>query len=152
MLVCNGPEAGSPARVRFGRHRPGEVSEPRPLTDPNLSRDHIAFDLTPIGHNVTKVGRYPMLVNGEALDKWLVTRDDVIEIKGSGYLLLYTTWPRTLVTSAPAPTWPFGVADPHGIAGESPEAWALRSRILVAARSARHVLLHGGSATGKGLW
>ena len=53
--------------------------------------------------------------------------------------------------TTPPTDFAFGAADEHGIVGESPAAWRLRSELRFAAATAHHVLLRGPSGVGKEL-
>jgi two-component system nitrogen regulation response regulator GlnG/two-component system response regulator HydG len=135
------------------RQRPGRNEWAGPLRSPRISRDQLIVELRPDGSMwIRNVGRAAMLVNRVELPRARMVEGDVIELRNR-LLLLVTERPLQI----PAPRHGrlhmhhFGGPDAHGIVGESPVMWELRERIsFVAARNA-HVLVKGGSGTGKEL-
>ncbi|MBW2257875.1 MAG: sigma 54-interacting transcriptional regulator, partial [Deltaproteobacteria bacterium] len=135
------------------RQRPGRNEWAGPLRSPRISRDQLIVELRPDGTLwVRNVGRAAMLVNREELPRARLAQGDVIELRNR-LLLLVTERPLQI----PAPRHGrlhmhhFGGPDAHGIVGETPVIWELRERIgFVSARNA-HVLVKGGSGTGKEL-
>jgi DNA-binding NtrC family response regulator len=94
-----------------------------------------------------------MRVQGIATKNALVRPGDTLTLQDQ--LLFYCTEGPMLLrdgASYPRDRLPaFGDPDPDGIVGESPTAWWLRDQIAFAATRAGHVLLLGGSGTGKEL-
>ena len=142
-------------RLQLMRARPG-LSEPGPpLSNPRLSRSQLRLRLLD-GEGVAfeRIGRAPLFhgARGEAVDRGHLRPGETLQI---GNQLLLVAVRRRAWLPAPgdgAPVlddFPFGAPDPLGLVGESPALWALRERILFAARRPEHVLITGASGTGK---
>jgi DNA-binding NtrC family response regulator len=89
-------------------------------------------------------------VNGVELDRQLVRPGDILEL-GNRLVLLCAARPARLGGSPASPAHAFGAADAHGLVGESPAAWQLRTEIAFAARRNGHVLILGPTGSGKEL-
>ena len=141
-------------RVIFHRQRPGSITAEKPLEGAALSRRQLTFRVRPEGLHVERVGRCPMRVNGNELDRALVVPGDVVTCVGqlvlvcitrpSGALPACEFFPRSAMPA-------FGKADELGIVGESQETWALRDRLAFAGTLDGHVLVVGESGSGKEL-
>jgi two-component system nitrogen regulation response regulator GlnG/two-component system response regulator HydG len=93
-----------------------------------------------------------LLVNGSRVTEAVVRAGDTLTLQNSVVFLVVRRSGMPALGSYPARfAFPFGDADPHGMVGESPVAWALRDALAFAASSAHHVLLHGPSGAGKEL-
>ena len=148
-----GEQAGDARRVVFQRERPGS-REPQPaLTGPGISRRQLLLRLRDSALVVENLGRCPVRVNGERVEKTVVTAGDTILVEGQ--LLLYVS--HRPVALEPLHHFPshalraFGEPDAFGVLGESATAWRLRDRLGFAARAPAHVIVVGESGTGKEL-
>ena len=131
--------------------RPFSLVTTGPLQDPRISRWQLAVRPAGDGLHVELRGRGGLLVHGAPAERATVRVGDLLEL--TGRLLLLVTrrplaWPRE---SSFYPTFPFGQADPHGLVGESPAAWALRRELSFAASRGEHTLVVGPSGAGKEL-
>jgi two-component system, NtrC family, response regulator HydG len=99
---------------------------------------------------IVNLGRRKLLVNGAAANEHEVRPGDIVEI-GSRLALLCSMRPSRIGGSVASERHVFGQADEHGLVGESPAAWQLRTDIAFAARRAGHVLILGATGTGKEL-
>ena len=142
--------AGSKA-TSFGRYRPGSTLMTGRLVGESVSRGQLELTRTSEGVVVKNVGPHARLaINGVELAGALLEEGDVVEIVGH-YVFRFGTRPRSMGEAVDWPAFAFGEADAFGIVGESPAAWKLRADIAFAARTHLHVLLRGGSGTGKEL-
>jgi DNA-binding NtrC family response regulator len=135
------------------RMRPAETRDSGPIVNARISRLHLTVE--PEGDTGVRLrshGRAPMRINGRVTEEGIARNGDVVELHNAAVFLV-STRPETLqpLRSASAPDFPFGKADPFGITGESPAAWALRDALAFAATTERHVLLAGDSGVGKEL-
>ena len=152
--IGRGAEGGP--RAAFLRQRPGSAEKQPPLESPRISRVQLVVRAADDGAScvVENVGRCALLVDGvEAAAGALVEAPvgAVLELKGQ-LALLVTRRPAWMAPlRAPYPEFPFGEADAHGVVGESPAAWQLRSFVAFVARRPGHVLVRGASGTGKEL-
>jgi DNA-binding NtrC family response regulator len=102
---------------------------------------------------VERVGRCELRVNGVKSEAALVRPGDTLYLRRQ-LLLLCTRRPAFIPKGRflPPSAWgAFGEPDSYGILGESPATWHLREQLAFVAESAKHVLLVGGSGTGKEL-
>ncbi|MEZ4427021.1 MAG: sigma 54-interacting transcriptional regulator [Nannocystaceae bacterium] len=131
--------------------RPTSREDTGPFRAAHVSRRQLLIDVERDGSiTVTQAGRGTLLVNGRTTERATLRLGDVVAADHRFMLLLTlrpADWPRA---GEPA-TFPFGVADPHGLVGESPIAWALREQIAMIARRDEHALIHGPSGAGKEL-
>ena len=142
---------GEERRLVFQRHRPGRVSPRGELSSPKVSRAQLR--VRALGDRaiaVARVGRAPLLHNGDERDAIEVRPGDVLEI-GRQIVLLCVRRPAWLDGSQADDAFPFGAPDRHGIVGESAAAWELRRRIAFAGPRAGHALVLGPSGSGKEL-
>ncbi len=140
--------------VLFGRQRPGDTRPTGPLRSKRISRAHLAFSTDDDGVlSVRRLGRAPLLVDGERCEECQPRLGQLIEIE-QRVVFLCTQRPPTLPDPPYAASLPrvhFGEPDPWGIVGESPAAWALRGRIAFVSGRNGHVLVRGPSGSGKEL-
>jgi two-component system nitrogen regulation response regulator GlnG/two-component system response regulator HydG len=145
-------EDGAP-RVRFQRQRPGKVALMGPIESLRVSRAQLR--LFPHGDalHVESIGRCPLLVNGERVERAETRPGDTVQLQGELVFLVARRPERMpeLTSSRIAAEMPFGAPDRFGFVGETPAAWSLRDRIAFAARADGHVLVCGDSGTGKEL-
>ena len=140
---------GRSGTLQWGHHRPQGFALGPELTDPALSREHLAFGPTQ-GRQVEVVreGRLPLLVNGKRTDRATLRPGDVLEISEQLVCLVHTR-PRHL--PGPSANHPFGQPDQHGIVGESWATASLREQLAFVAPRQGHVLVQGPSGAGKEL-
>jgi two-component system nitrogen regulation response regulator GlnG/two-component system response regulator HydG len=121
--------------------------------DLRISRTHLELSPLPDGAiDVRAVGTCPLLLGGQAVKRGVVRPGEPVTLLAA--LVLLVVPPRPIVQRLPTEPdtrFPFGAADAHGIIGESPAAWALRSSLAFAGQSAHHVLVLGESGVGKEL-
>jgi two-component system nitrogen regulation response regulator GlnG/two-component system response regulator HydG len=133
------------------RQRPGENEVAGPLASPAISREQLR--ITPVGTthlDVENVGRCEMRVGGRPVRQARLSPGDVLEL-GNQMSFLCTERPLRLPSAAGVLPHLFGLADYHGLVGESPATWELRRQIAFAVRADTHVLVLGHSGTGKEL-
>jgi DNA-binding NtrC family response regulator len=140
-------------RTRFQRQRPGKDTPTGPIESLRVSRAQLR--LFPHGDalHVESIGRCPLLVNGERVERAETRPGDTVQLEGELVFLVARRPDRMpeLTGARIAAEMPFGGPDPFGFVGETPAAWALRDRIAFAARADGHVLVCGDSGTGKEL-
>jgi len=114
--------------LMFVRQRPGSIALRPPLQGDGLSRQQLR--VRPMGRELEleRIGRCPMLVNGDAMDRACVGPGDAVLLP-SNVLFYVVARPRvfektTDVSFTDVPR--FGEMDRFGIVGESPAAWDLR--------------------------
>ncbi len=139
-------------RVTFVRQRPGENRMVPPLLSRLLSRQQLLVSARGSGLWFRRIGRSCTYVNGIACDEGTLGPGDVLRLDGH-MALLCVLRPLQLprLQHHPAPDFAFGMPDAAGFVGESTRAWALRDELALHARGAAHVLLLGGSGSGKEL-
>jgi len=149
------PEDGDDEpRVTFVRQRPGHMAGTRPLSDPAISRRQLSVRPRGTGGlEVERLGRCALSVNGAIVDRGVVGEGDTVAVRGRLVLVcVRRDAEMTDAASFPRSAAPrFGEADDVGMVGESPAAWRLRDQLAFAAAAGKHVLVHGGSGTGKEL-
>ncbi len=151
VLGRGSSEADGEDRLRFLRQRPGRNERTRGATEAGVSRRQLAFSNDAGSWRFENVGRCQLRRNGQTATAGPLNEGDVLHLHGQ-LLLLVTSRPARLpaLRDYPSSAIPdFGRADPQGLAGESPRAWALRDRLAFLARRDAHVLLLGASGTGK---
>lgn len=136
----------------FLEQRPGSMRVMPPLMAPSLSRRQL--ELTPLDPSrvrVQNVGRRALFCNGVPVVECTVGSGDTLLIDGTAVLLVEERPLALPVCSrCPSPSsFSFGAADPFGMVGESPTAWALRAELASAAAADDHLLLLGESGAGK---
>jgi two-component system nitrogen regulation response regulator GlnG/two-component system response regulator HydG len=138
-------------RLALFHQRPEHSERLSPPASEGLSRAQLL--VKPLGPElleVTNLGRRKLTVNQVCQERHEVRPGDVLEI-GSRLTLLCTMRPQRLDGAAASAGHAFGQADAHGIVGESPSAWQLRSDVAFAAGRNGHVLILGATGTGKEL-
>jgi transcriptional regulator with AAA-type ATPase domain len=149
------PGTQDPApRVVFFRQRPAGAEPMPPLGGSRISRVQLELEPAPDGGlSVRSVGRCPMLVRGETVAQRILKPGDTLVLQNAMVLLVARRRPSLGGPGGlgDVPAFPFGEADPYGIVGESPAAWALRRALSFAARAQAHVLVQGESGSGKEL-
>ncbi|HVR20499.1 MAG TPA: sigma 54-interacting transcriptional regulator [Polyangiaceae bacterium] len=138
-------------RLSSFQQRPEHNELLPPLCSEALSRSQLLIrPLEQATLEVTNLGRRKLSVNGALADQHEVRPGDVLEI-GNRLVLICSTRPQRLPGSAADPTHAFGQPDEHGLVGESPFAWQLRTDVAFAARRSGHVLILGATGAGKEL-
>lgn len=142
-------------RVDWVRQRPGEARITGPFGSPRISRDQLQLEAGTKGTMLVRnIGRCPLLHNGVMVEEARISNGDLLELKGQALMLCLNRM-RTIADFAPGTQQPpphrFGRADRLGLVGESPALWGLRERIQFIAPRTAHVLIRGGSGTGKEL-
>lgn len=155
VLGRGGPQSqdGAP-RLTFHRQRPVGWAAMPPLEGPRISRLQLEIEPAQDGLlAVRSIGRCPLLINGLPATQGLLRAGDTLMLQNALVLLVVRRrWSLEVIQSLrEAPRFSFGDADAHGIVGESPAAWALRSSLAFAAQSGNHVLVRGESGAGKEL-
>jgi two-component system nitrogen regulation response regulator GlnG/two-component system response regulator HydG len=140
-------------RVTPKRMRPAETRDAGAIVNARVSRLHLTVE--PEGDAAVRIhahGRAPMRINGRTTSEGVARDGDIVELHNAAVFLVVSR-PETLqpLRSANTPDFAFGRADPFGITGESPVAWALRDALAFASTTDRHVLLVGESGVGKEL-
>jgi DNA-binding NtrC family response regulator len=136
-------------RLSALRQRPGSNEALPPFRSEALSRVQLLVrPSSPERLVLENLGRRRLFVNGAAADRHEAQVGDIVEI-GGRLVLLCAQRPVRLTGSAASSEHAFGRADTHGIVGESPAAWQLRSDIAFAAPRPGHVLILGATGTGK---
>jgi two-component system nitrogen regulation response regulator GlnG/two-component system response regulator HydG len=151
-------------RAVFSEMRPGLTLTGAPLGGETLSRSQIELTPLPDGTlEVRSVGRGPLVLRGRAVEPRIVRQGGTVIARPGDTMMLSAALmllvvrrrcglpPLRAYRDGPIFSFPFGQADPHGIVGESPAAWALRDQLAFAAASGNHVLLLGESGSGKEL-
>jgi DNA-binding NtrC family response regulator len=152
LVLGRGPahSAGEPGRLQAFRQRPGVNHALPALTSPSLSKNQLAIHApTADSLYAENVGRRRLMVNGQQVKKSELRAGDIVDL-GSQLTLLCAIRPQCWEPS-PAAQHPFGEPDAHGFVGESPLAWRVRSELSFAASRDGHVLVLGGTGTGKEL-
>ena len=144
-------------RLNFFRQRPGEVTRAGALESQRISREQLEVRRDP-GEavlNVKNVGRCRLFgENGDnEVAELRVRPGDLIELRGQLLLMCVErlAWVGHPSALRAYPPFEFGMADAHGIVGESPEVWRMREIVAFVAKRTGHVLVRGESGTGKEL-
>ncbi|MGB1015818.1 MAG: sigma-54-dependent transcriptional regulator [Nannocystaceae bacterium] len=131
--------------------RPQGQVETGPLRSAHISRYQLTFDATPKGTSVELTGRGCLRVNGQEVTLAQLSPGDRVQVAGKFSLLVSTRprlWLKEHVTKRP---FAYGLADPHGLVGESPAAWLLRRECEYLGQHDDHILVCGPSGVGKEL-
>lgn len=138
-------------RLQMFRQRPGLLEPTGPLQASTISREQLTLQSLPGGGlRVINVGRCPLLHNGVEVQQALVNPGDLLEFQEE-LLLLCVRRPGHMPSASDLRLHRFGEADEHGIVGESPVIWDLRTQLNFIGRRNAHVLILGSSGTGKEL-
>jgi two-component system nitrogen regulation response regulator GlnG/two-component system response regulator HydG len=155
VLGRGGSQDDDPApRLAFHRQRPMSCAVAPPLLGPRISRLQLELEPTADGLlSVTALGRCPLFINGKPASQGALRAGDTLTLQNTLVLLVVRRrWSLDGMRGLKeAPRFGFGSADEHGVVGESPAAWALRSAVIFAADSGKHVLVRGESGSGKEL-
>lgn len=149
-----GKPAEQPERIQLYRQRPGELEPRGPFRGKGISRRQLRLVSRRGKLVVERLGRCPMLINGVPRDHGEVRPGDTLALRNQLVLLCGTRpllMPDPEGEAPPIDPVPFGGPDAHGIVGESPSIWALRSQLPFVAGRGGHVLVRGESGTGKEL-
>lgn len=135
------------ATLHFRPDRPGGGGPPRPLDSRLISRKQLAVTRDDEQLTVENIGSRRLTVNGTPTKRATVDAGDVLTLENQLVLVVSNraTWPALL------PDHRFGAPDAHGLVGESPAAWELRSRLAFLASRPEPVILRGPSGAGKEL-
>ena len=138
--------------VALVQQQPGNLRRIASTRNPRLSRAQLRLARVDDSLAVENVGRCPLFHQGSERTQCVVRPGETIQL-GSQMLLLCTTRPTWMVPDpgGSIPEHPFGLADGHGLVGESLALWQLRQSIAFVARSPGHVLILGPSGSGKEL-
>ncbi len=138
-------------RLEFFPRRSVTGSAARPLEGSRIARRQLRLLSLPSGQlEIESLGRCPLTVNGVPVQRARVSPGDVVTLRNAMVLLIVAR-PATADGEQAARDFAFGLADDHGMVGESSAAWELRKSLAFAARSNEHVLLLGDSGAGKEL-
>ena len=147
-----GSAADAQPRLLLVRDRPGASEPTDPLDSPRLSREQLGLQVRDEDViAVTNLGQAKMRIDGEEVAAGTLRVGSTLQV---GSQLLFLCIERSAwmpARWAKAELHPFGEADADGLVGESPAAWAIRNQIGFVAPLAGHVLIVGGSGTGKEL-
>jgi two-component system nitrogen regulation response regulator GlnG/two-component system response regulator HydG len=149
---ASGP-ADSQTRLLLVRDRPGAAEPADPLDLPRLSREQLRLQVRGAAAiDATNAGQATMRIDGDEVAAGTLHAGSTLQI-GSQLLFLCVERPAWMPArwATAAPMHPFGEQDGDGLVGESPAAWAIRNQIGFVAPLAGHVLIVGGSGTGKEL-
>ncbi len=138
-------------RVGLVRQFPKLNKAAADVEDPFVSRSALRFGVDDDGITVEAIGRRSLRVDDAEMKSATVREGDYFELQGLyGFLCVRRAaqLPDGGVDLAPKT---FGHADPHGIVGQSPSAWALRAKVAFFGKRNAHVLVTGSSGTGKEL-
>jgi DNA-binding NtrC family response regulator len=132
------------------RQRPGSNVETGPLVSRGISRDQWKVRRERDRLLIENVGRRELLHNGVSTSTASARLGDLLEISDQ-LLMMVVSRPIELAPQRlpPALVPSFGEADEFGFVGESAAAWELRRQLAFAAGRDDHVLLTGGSGSGK---
>jgi two-component system nitrogen regulation response regulator GlnG/two-component system response regulator HydG len=130
----------------------GQVRHTTPLSAPKVSRCQLLLRADgPRTLRVTNVGRCRLYHRGEPVTEATAEVGDLLRL---GHQLLLLCVSRRLSRDPIPPGYEDhvpGQADRHGIVGESPAIWQVRTFLAFAGPREGHVLVVGASGTGKEL-
>jgi len=119
------------------------------ISDPVFSREQSRFVHEDGKVHVENLGRLPLFVNGDRVDRAPLSEGDVLEF--GDRLMVLVARRATQLEGAVSPGHAFGRPDAIGWVGESPAAWSMRASVAFLAGRSAHVLVLGESGTGKEL-
>ncbi len=153
VLGRGGPTATDrEERLRFFRQRPGQLEPTAPLRGEGISRRQCTLRASPAGVEVERVGRCPVLIDGQETSRSLVRPGQTLVLKDQLVLICSRRSPWAPLRSFELGQAPgFGAPDANGMVGESPAVWELREQLAFCASSSQHVLILGESGSGKEL-
>ena len=150
VLGRGGPRDGDPhPRLLPVRQLPGRLETRLPLVGQGLSRVQLTVTRRRAALEVACVGKLPLFVNGDRVERAVVESGDVLVL--GRQLVLRCTERPALLPQISGFEHRFGAADAYGIVGESPAAWEVRRQIAFTAARRGHVLVSGPSGSGKEL-
>jgi DNA-binding NtrC family response regulator len=146
------PESAETFAMTWQRVQPGRVVDTGPLRAKTISRQQLQITVRgPRLLEIENLGRSPLVHEQQQVKTVKVSPGDLIELHARLMLMVVEEAPKLDAHELPAPHT-FGLADEHGIVGESPITWQLRAELLFCGRrDAAHVLVRGPSGTGKEL-
>ncbi len=140
-------------RLVLARATPSGVQTGLPIGISHLSRVQAVIRTVDGGDElvIENVGRAPLWLNGDEVDRAQVRAGDTVQL---GRQLLLLGVRRAAELARPMDEYPpheFGRPDAFGIVGESVLIWRLRRQIAFLAARHEHVLVRGPSGSGKEL-
>jgi len=147
-----GVDQDDESRVGLFRQVPSKNARAAPIEANFLSRRQLKFSVESDAIGVEALGKRGLRVNDAKTETRQATlrEGDVFEIDGL-YAFYCARRPLFLEDGTFDPAHRFGRVDDHGIVGESPAAWSLRTTIAFVGKRNAHVLITGSSGTGKEL-
>jgi transcriptional regulator with PAS, ATPase and Fis domain len=142
-------QAGDAPKLEFARVRPGGTLPTGSLKAPTLSRRQWHLSPRESALEIQNWGKRELLHNGKPAKSCTAKLGDTVSVEGV-VTFLVARRPRVLPFHA-FEEFEFGMADKHGIVGESPELWRVRRELALLAVSHGHALVLGDSGTGKEL-
>ena len=146
-------DGGGSGRTSFGPRRFTVVGAASSVRGGGISREQLRIEARRGKLHVERIGRCPVLVRGERVDRCTLSPGDTLLLKGQ-LLLLCITRPSggpALRNFPAACVGPYGGPDKLGIVGESAAIWALRETLAFQAKAGAHALVLGPSGSGKEL-
>jgi hypothetical protein len=144
--------AGGPGTVELVRQRPASNVDTGPLAARGVSREQWRIRAHRDALTIENIGRRALLHNSVRTQTAAARLGDLLEISGELLMLVVARPPQLPPQRLPPALIPsFGEADAFGLVGESAAAWELRRQLAFAAGRDDHVLLTGGSGSGKEL-
>jgi two-component system nitrogen regulation response regulator GlnG/two-component system response regulator HydG len=142
----------SEPRLLLVRDRPGSTETAAPLDLQRLSREHLSLQVRDnLVIEVTNLGQASIRIDGNDVASGTVRVGNTLQV-GSQLLFVCIRRPGWMQARwAKGALHPFGEPDGDGFVGESPAAWEIRHQIAFVAPLTGHVLIAGGSGTGKEL-
>jgi DNA-binding NtrC family response regulator len=139
-------------RLQLIRDRPGAAAPADPLDSPRLSREQLLLQVrNEQVIDVTNLGQAAVRIDGNEVASGTLRVGSTLQV---GSQLLFVCVERVgwmPLRWATETLHPFGEPDRDGIVGESPIAWEIRHQIRFVAPLAGHVLIVGGTGSGKEL-
>jgi two-component system nitrogen regulation response regulator GlnG/two-component system response regulator HydG len=137
-------------RVGLVRQEPQKNVRAALLESPFLSRKALKLGESGDAIEIEVLGKKAIRLGDAEMRVATIREGDVFEIDGL-YSFFCTRRPTFLPDSPGVTRKRFGHVDDHGIVGESPAAWSLRTSVAFFAKRNAHVLVTGPSGTGKEL-
>ncbi len=139
--------------LEFVMQRPGSVTPTPALSTTTISRRQLRMaPLSVARAEVENAGKRVLFHNGREVSECTVEPGDTLMLENSAIFLVEDR-PRVLPKTPHYGNadFPFGLADPHGLVGESPQTWDLRERLAGTAVADGHALILGETGVGKEL-
>jgi hypothetical protein len=164
LLVLPGASSNSPrvfgrgaaraddphSRLTLVRDRPSGVKVTAPLGLSWISRVQLVLTTRENEVHIRNVGRCSMSLRGNRVAEATLKVGDVVQL-GARLMMLCVQRPAWVQSAGDFPEMPFGEPDAFGMVGESAAMWKFRRSLMFVARQPQHILVHGGSGTGKEL-